>query len=95
MRGTLLTLSENAHRLISGHSLERMEAAFKSPSYAAERELRMYRRRGMMNGNPVCFFIDDFRQLDWSFLWGLSPGQVDRVEIFDRGGWYVPARSDT
>jgi hypothetical protein len=36
-------------------------------------------------GPPKCLFIDDRQQMFWEFLWGLWPGEVARIEFFDRG----------
>jgi len=33
-----------------------------------------------------CVFIDDVQQLDFGFLWSLSAGEVERIEIYDGGG---------
>ena len=33
-----------------------------------------------------CLFIDDVQQMHFAFLWGLWPGEVARVEIYDGGG---------
>jgi hypothetical protein len=42
--------------------------------------------RGQDLNRPNCLFIDDAKQLHPSFLWGLWPGEVGRVEIYDGGG---------
>jgi hypothetical protein len=33
-----------------------------------------------------CVFIDDVQQIDLGFLLSLSAGQIERIEIYDRGG---------
>jgi hypothetical protein len=55
-----------------------------------ERELStMVRRRTTRldtnTDSPKCLFIDDQPQAFWEFLWGLWPGEVARIEFFDRG----------
>ncbi len=47
---------------------------------------RSGRNRARMPDEPQCLFIDDRQQMHFAFLWGLSAGEVERVEIYDRGG---------
>jgi hypothetical protein len=35
---------------------------------------------------PQCIFIDDVQQLDLGLFWSISAGELERIEIFDRGG---------
>ena len=44
------------------------------------------RNRARRLDEPPCLFIDDQQQMHIAFLWGLSAGEVERVEIYDRGG---------
>lgn len=43
---------------------------------------------GMTQGGTTrqCIFIDDVQQVDIAVLWSLWSGEVERVEIYDRGG---------
>jgi hypothetical protein len=47
---------------------------------------RSGRNRWQVNNDPACLFIDDRQQFHFAFLWGLSAGQVERVEVYDQGG---------
>jgi hypothetical protein len=42
--------------------------------------------RRIRDDNPICLFIDDRLQLHVAVLWALWAGEVERVEIYDRGG---------
>ncbi len=39
-----------------------------------------------MTSDPNCLFIDDRQQMHFAFLWGLGTGEIERVEVYDRGG---------
>jgi hypothetical protein len=55
----------------------------------AERQLFGMGRRGdprrSLEG-AKCIFVDDVQLFHSGFLWGLWGGEVERIEIFDRGG---------
>jgi len=44
---------------------------------------RAFRER--MTKDPHCIFIDDRQQFHLAFLWGLGAGEIERVELYDRG----------